>query len=89
MATTAFEKSPAIQQAGESSRLFRLQHRYAPYLFVAPFVLVFSVFGLYPIVKSLLLSLYATNGPRNHVFVGLSNFRFLLSDNDFRTSTLR
>jgi ABC-type sugar transport system permease subunit len=63
--------------------LFRFQQRFAPYLFVSPFLLLFTVFGLYPIVKSVALSLYATNGPRDHVFVGLSNYRFLFSDPDF------
>ncbi len=60
--------------------------QYAPYLFVAPFLLTFVVFGLYPIVKSLSLSLYATNGPRDHVYVGLSNYAFILHDPDFHTA---
>ncbi len=64
----------------------RLQHRYAPYLFVSPFIILFSVFGVYPIFKSLLLSLYITNGPSDHVFVGLGNFKFLLGDPDFHTA---
>lgn len=55
----------------------------APYLFVAPFLLSFLVFGIYPILKSLTLSLYATSGPKDAVFVGLGNFRFLFSDPDF------
>lgn len=63
--------------------LFRLNPRFAPYLFVSPFLLLFAVFGLYPLVKSLVLSLYATNGPRNEVFVGLANYRFLFTDPDF------
>jgi ABC-type sugar transport system permease subunit len=65
---------------------FRLQSRLAPYLFVSPFVLLFLIFGLYPIVKSLILSLYATNGPKSAVFVGLANFHFLLGDPDFHTA---
>ena len=65
---------------------FRLQHRYAPYLFVAPFFLLFLVFGIYPIGKSLILSLYATNGPQDQIFVGLGNFQFLLKDPDFHTA---
>ena len=64
-------------------RLFHWQHRYAPYLFVAPFVLVFCAFGLYPLVKSLVLSFYITSGPKSRVFVGLGNFAFLLADRDF------
>ena len=66
-----------------SRSLFRLQHKYAPYLFVAPFIVVFCTFGLYPLVKSLVLSFYITSGPRSRVFVGLANFAFLLSDPDF------
>lgn len=66
-----------------SRSFFRWQHRNAPYLFVAPFVVVFCVFGLYPLVKSLWLSLHTTSGPTSRVFVGLGNFRFLLSDPDF------
>ncbi len=57
--------------------------RWAPYAFVAPFVVIFLAFGLYPLVKSLVLSLYITAGPNSQVFVGLDNFRFLLSDPDF------
>jgi len=66
-----------------SRKLFRLQHKYAPYLFVAPFAVVFLVFGLYPLAKSLVLSFYTTSGPRSRVFVGLGNFAFLFSDPDF------
>jgi ABC-type sugar transport system permease subunit len=67
-------------------RWFSLQQRYAPYLFVSPFLIVFATFGLWPIVKSLVLSLYATNGPKSAVFVGAANFQFLLSDPDFHTA---
>jgi ABC-type sugar transport system permease subunit len=69
-----------------SSRWFSLQERYAPYLFVSPFLLLFATFGFWPIVKSLILSVYVTNGPRSAVFVGLANFQFLLSDPDFHTA---
>ncbi|HIG55722.1 MAG TPA: sugar ABC transporter permease [Candidatus Latescibacteria bacterium] len=65
------------------SLVFRLQHRYAPYLFVAPFVVLFLVFTLYPLVKSIQLSFYITNGPKAQIFVGLDNFRFLYSDPAF------
>jgi len=65
-------------------RIFQLQHRYAPYVFVAPFVVLFCTFGLYPLIKSVALSLFATSGPRSQLFVGLDNFRFLLEDPTFR-----
>lgn len=69
-----------------TSRWFVLQYRMAPYLFVSPFLILFLTFGAYPILKSLLLSFYATNGPKSAVFVGLQNFTFLLSDPDFHTA---
>ena len=65
---------------------FRLQHKLAPYLFVAPFLILFGVFGLYPIIKSVALSLHATNGPHDQVFVGTRNYAFLWSDPDFHTA---
>lgn len=67
----------------ETSRWFAFQYRYAPYLFVSPFLIIFAVFGCWPIIKSLILSLHATNGPKDVVFVGLANFRFLMGDPDF------
>jgi ABC-type sugar transport system permease subunit len=57
-----------------------------PYLFVAPYAVVTSVFFLYPFVNALLLAFYQTNGPRSRVFVGLDNFRFLLTDETFHTA---
>ena len=63
--------------------LFQFQHRWAPYLFVAPFIVLFCTFGLYPLVKSLILSLYITSGPKSQVFVWFQNFAFLVGDRDF------
>lgn len=69
-------------------RLFRWQHRCAPYLFTAPFVLMFAVFALYPMAKSLVLALFITNGPKSQVFVGLANFAFLLRDPSFHKAAV-
>jgi len=65
------------------SRWWRLQSKFAPYLFVSPFVILFSVFLLYPLGRSLWLAFHKTVGPRREVFVGLDNFSFLLSDRLF------
>src|SRR5580700_6323843 len=59
-------------------RWWNLQHRAAPYLFVAPFLVLFCVFLFYPLSRSLILSFYKTAGPRHYVFVGLGNYRYLL-----------
>ncbi len=58
----------------------RYRSRYAPYLFTAPFVVVFLAFGLYPLMKSMVLAFFITSGPKSSVFVGWENFRFLLTD---------
>jgi ABC-type sugar transport system permease subunit len=60
-----------------------MQARVAPYLFVAPFVVLFLVFLLYPLVRSLVLSFYDTAGPRATRFVGMENYRYLLTDRLF------
>lgn len=62
---------------------YRLQRKTAPYVFLLPFVLLFSIFSFYPLVKSFILAFFITSGPNSRVFVGLDNFRFLLSDPDF------
>jgi ABC-type sugar transport system permease subunit len=64
-------------------RLWMRQQRWAPYLFVAPFVVLFCVFGVYPLANSLVLAFHTTAGPKAMAFCGLDNFRFLLSDADF------
>ena len=82
---------PGTHKSGERSassafQWYRLQHKLAPYLFVSPFLSVFAIFGFWPIIKSLILAFYATNGPKSAVFVGSNNFQFLLADTDFRTA---
>ncbi len=85
MTTTSLHRSGG-GDALRGSHYLRMQQKLAPYLFVSPFVLLFAVFGAYPIVKSLTLSLYATSGPKDAIFVGLNNYKFLATDADFRTA---
>ena len=55
----------------------------APYVFVAPYVLLTLAFFIYPVAKATVLAFYQTNGAQSEVFVGWSNFAFILSDPDF------
>ena len=55
----------------------------APYLFLLPFAVIFTVFIAWPLFRSLLLSFTITSGPGAQIFVGLDNYRFLLRDPDF------
>ncbi|MEM9419576.1 MAG: sugar ABC transporter permease [Planctomycetota bacterium] len=60
-----------------------------PYLFVAPFVLSFVVFVVYPLCQSIILAFMQTNGPKTRQFVGLDNFSWLFTqDPDFWKSVL-
>jgi ABC-type sugar transport system permease subunit len=60
--------------------LWAWQARYAPYLFISPFLVLFAIFMAYPLARSLVLSLYKAASPRTLKFVGLDNYRFLLHD---------
>jgi len=56
---------------------------FAPYLFIAPFFLLFIVFGLFPLFYSLILSFTNWHGIGKLEFIGLSNYVFLLSNASF------
>lgn len=64
-------------------RLWSIQARAAPYLFLAPFAVLFAGFFAYPLGRSFALSFQQTLGPREARFVGLGNYRFLLADRLF------
>jgi multiple sugar transport system permease protein len=64
----------------------RLSPTVAPYVFVAPFFVLFAVFGLFPLLFSLLLAFQhwePTSGFSAMEFVGLDNFAFALGDEWF------
>lgn len=51
--------------------------------FLAPFLLLTTLFFLYPLASAVVLAFQQTNGPRSAAWVGLSNFAFVLRDPDF------
>lgn len=53
---------------------------WAPWVFIAPFILVFSTFVVWPLISSLILSTQRTFGPGLTRFIGFENFAFLLRD---------
>jgi multiple sugar transport system permease protein len=60
-----------------------------PYLFLAPGLLLFAVFRLYPLLDGLRLSFTnARLGRAQYAFVGLANYERLLDDTRFHTSLL-
>ena len=87
MSTTIAQRPPkAAGTAGRQKSQYAQQQKAAPYLFIAPFLLLFAVFGVWPILHSLVLAFYATDGPKSQVYVGLNNFKFMFADPDFHTA---
>jgi cellobiose transport system permease protein len=62
----------------------RLDRKASPYVFVAPFFVLFGVFGLYPMAYTLWVSLHDWQllSP-DHPFVGLDNYVTLFGDANF------
>ena len=54
--------------------------RWAPWAFIAPFLLLFCVFTIWPLIQSLVLAFSQTFGPKRSTFVGWDNFLFLIRD---------
>lgn len=53
---------------------------WTPWWLLAPFLLLFTVFTLWPLAQSLVLAFSQTWGPKRTFFVGFGNFRFLVED---------
>lgn len=64
----------------------RLDAKYSPYLFVAPFFVLFLVFQLVPIIWTVAISFTKWNGLRAPQPVGLNNFTRLASDPQFQAA---
>lgn len=54
-----------------------------PYLFISPFYILFAIFGLFPLVFSLFLSLTEWKGVGTPKYIGLANFERMLNDQIF------
>jgi multiple sugar transport system permease protein len=64
----------------------RLSPRWAPYVFIGPFLLLFAVFGVFPLLFSLYLAFQSwepTSGLDSMHYVGLANFVFAIQDDWF------
>jgi len=68
-------------------RMSRLDIKTSPYLYVAPFFVIFGIFGLYPVVWTFWMSLHKWDLINERTlgapFTGLENYGKLLSDDYF------
>jgi len=65
--------------------LYRFDTKTIPYLFIAPFFILFAIFGLFPIVFNAVVSLrnWRLDDPDKTGWAGFANFTKLLDDSDF------
>lgn len=59
-------------------------NKLAPYFFIAPFFILFIIFGLFPIIYSGYISLHQWTGLKPPIFIGLKNYVDILKDSDFQ-----
>lgn len=57
--------------------------RVAPYAYVAPFFIIFGIFGLFPLLFTFYVALFDWNPIGEQTFIGLANFERLFDDSRF------
>ncbi|OQY33485.1 MAG: sugar ABC transporter permease [Spirochaetaceae bacterium 4572_59] len=70
------------------NQLLKLQQKFAPAYFLAPALILFVTFVLWPIFQSIFISFHKWDGFGPTTFVGLKNYRMLFDDPRFLTSLL-
>lgn len=81
MATKASTQVTRVEGLSWQTRFHKWQRRYAPYLFISPFFILYAIFGLFPLLFSLYLAFHRWNpvqGLSAMRYVGLENFQFIL-----------
>ncbi|MEH0971194.1 sugar ABC transporter permease [Micromonospora sp. CPCC 205546] len=79
---------PPARRRSRSHSLTRLDLKYSPYLYIAPFFVVFGIFGLYPMLRTAWMSLHDWNLIGEHSFIGFDNYVALVKDEYFWNATL-
>ena len=83
--STTLPPSGADQEppVSERKRPSALRRFWPQYVAVAPFYVLFLIFGLFPIVFSIYLSFTDWDGMGERTFVGLAQYQYLISDPKF------
>ncbi|GAA1775437.1 sugar ABC transporter permease [Luedemannella helvata] len=71
------------QSRGSSGGLTRFDLKFSPYLYIAPFFLLFGIFGLYPLIYTAWVSLHNWTLGGTHEWVGFQNYTDLFADAQF------
>ncbi|WP_199537782.1 carbohydrate ABC transporter permease [Phaeobacter inhibens] len=78
--------SSATSPGASESWLRRNRQALAPWLFLAPGVIFFLFYVIFPIVQSFNLSFYRWDGLGDPQFIGMENYRELMDDRAFEVS---
>jgi len=76
-------KPDGDEKKGRSSFFARNQQKIAPYVFISPFFLIFTVFFLIPSITALVLSVFKWNGIGTPEFFQLKNYIRMFGDDVF------
>ncbi|MDQ1287143.1 MAG: Cellobiose transport system permease protein [Actinomycetota bacterium] len=65
-------------------RLSRFDVKFTPYLLIAPFFLLFGVFGLFPLLYNIVVSFrnWQLDEPESNGWTGFDNYRYMLEDTE-------
>lgn len=72
-----------VKYSKQSRRFKKLRQTIIPYLFVLPNIIVFSVFIVIPALLGFVYSMHDYDGLNEMKFIGLENYKMLLSDSTF------
>ncbi|HTX71006.1 MAG TPA: sugar ABC transporter permease [Thermoleophilia bacterium] len=89
MAPARGDEAPApARRAGRADRLLSSEHL-TGWLFVSPAVLIIGLFGVVPIIWSVVLSFQSSDFVTTPTWIGLANYQALLKDPAFAASVRR
>jgi cellobiose transport system permease protein len=86
-ATVAPQQVPTRVRARPTGWRMPLRERIAPYAYIAPFYLLFGVFGLVPFLFTFYIALFEWNPIGDKTFIGFENFSRMLADPRFWNAT--
>lgn len=96
MAVTAESGPPASVAGGTPRREGALRRRffnwdvkYAPYVYVSPFFLLFAIFGLFPLLFTAWISLHSYRLGGDMSWNGVENYRWLFTNDQFYNALLK
>ncbi|MET8307005.1 sugar ABC transporter permease [Micromonospora sp. NPDC005173] len=79
---------PSTPRRSRAHSLTRLDLKFSPYLYIAPFFVIFGVFGFYPMLRTAWMSLHDWNLVGDHTFIGFDNYTALVTDEYFWNATV-